>query len=553
MINELVYTLSTVNYSAIHAAIDASSLGDNSNLMRELKSALSEHRALVRAARAQILKQLKEADNLFSAFESGQTLFPILQNPADENSFSETNTNAPSILDESEAASDKEKKKSNRKPAQKPSKTISHGLSPEQKVCSCCGKNMHKAHTKIVTIIRLNGFSKENHELETGRCLTCDTKVEAAAPQEETICSYTIPAAAMITSLRYAYGLPSFRIEDVSQSMGYRIPDSTQWDIFEIVADKLRAFQIFLRKKAAQTEVALMDDTTVRINSLTSQFKNGPNGELQMIADGRTGVHTTGYLAKFATGNICIYHSGLHHAGEFFEKLMQSRTVEEKIILMMDASSSNTSRLKNIDAEVIQANCNSHAVRRFAEAAENPIFEEDSAKILGLYKGIFERDQLLKIETPEMRLGIHRAQSLPEMLKIKKKIKNDFEAKKVEPASQLGGHYKYFLNHFEKLCAFCHHVGAPICNNACERILKRAIRHRKNSLFFKNLVGAAVGDIIMSVLITAKENTIEPVKYITDLLEHLDHVNKNPEAWLPWNYLQTLDVVAMGPPCPSKS
>jgi hypothetical protein len=62
------------------------------------------------------------------------------------------------------------------------------------------------------------------------------------------------------------------------------------------------------------------------------------------------------------------------------------------------------------------------------------------------------------------------------------------------------------LNHYDKLIGFAQIKDAPICNTRFERVLKRAILHRKNSLFFKNLVGDALGDIHMSILITTKEN-----------------------------------------------
>ncbi|MDD8043784.1 MAG: transposase [Verrucomicrobiota bacterium] len=41
--------------------------------------------------------------------------------------------------------------------------------------------------------------------------------------------------------------------------------------------------------------------------------------------------------------------------------------------------------------------------------------------------------------------------------------------------------------------------GAPIDNNASERALKKAILHRKNSMFYKTRIGARLGDLFMSI------------------------------------------------------
>ena len=55
--------------------------------------------------------------------------------------------------------------------------------------------------------------------------------------------------------------------------------------------------------------------------------------------------------------------------------------------------------------------------------------------------------------------------------------------------------------HWEKLTLFLRVAGAaPLDNNICERRVKMAIRHRKNSLFYKTPRGARVGDIFMSLI-----------------------------------------------------
>ena len=74
------------------------------------------------------------------------------------------------------------------------------------------------------------------------------------------------------------------------------------------------------------------------------------------------------------------------------------------------------------------------------------------------------------------------------------------EEKKVEPNSGLGGAISYLLKYWGRLTLFLRQAGAPIDNNICERSLKRAILHRKNSLFYKTENGAHVGDLFMGLL-----------------------------------------------------
>lgn len=78
-------------------------------------------------------------------------------------------------------------------------------------------------------------------------------------------------------------------------------------------------------------------------------------------------------------------------------------------------------------------------------------------------------------------------------------------------------------------------AGAPLDNNLCERALKKAILHRKNSLFYKTLRGAQLGDMYMSLIHTAELNHVDAFAYLRTVMLHPDEVAHNPKAWLPWN------------------
>jgi transposase len=66
-----------------------------------------------------------------------------------------------------------------------------------------------------------------------------------------------------------------------------------------------------------------------------------------------------------------------------------------------------------------------------------------------------------------------------------------------EPNSGLGQAIRYLLRHWQPLTLFLRQAGAPLDNNLVERSLKRAVLHRKNSLFYRTLNGAQVGDLFM--------------------------------------------------------
>ena len=111
-----------------------------------------------------------------------------------------------------------------------------------------------------------------------------------------------------------------------------------------------------------------------------------------------------------------------------------------------------------------------------------------------------------------------------------------FDERKVEPNSGLGKAFTYMLKHWEPLTLFLRVEGAPLDNNVCEQALKMAIMHRKNSLFYRTLHGAYIGDLFMSLIHTCRLAKVNPLHYLVALQKYSQAVFKNPQEWLPWNY-----------------
>jgi hypothetical protein len=125
-------------------------------------------------------------------------------------------------------------------------------------------------------------------------------------------------------------------------------------------------------------------------------------------------------------------------------------------------------------------------------------------------------------------------------------LQAQIDDKKVEPNSSLGAAIRYMLRHWDKLTLFLRVPGAPLDNSICEQALKMCIRHRHNSLFYKNLHGADVGDIYMSLIHTCYFAHADPFDYITQLQRHHRRVLSAPRDWLPWNYREQLTAPERG-------
>ena len=116
-------------------------------------------------------------------------------------------------------------------------------------------------------------------------------------------------------------------------------------------------------------------------------------------------------------------------------------------------------------------------------------------------------------------------------------------SKEVEPNGILGQAFNYMIDHWKGLTRFLEIPGVPLDNNSAEQLLKKIILLRKNSYFFKNENGAAVGDIFMSVIQTTIRAGENPYDYLVAIQKNSTHVVQNPQKWLPWNYKESIKIL----------
>ena len=368
-------------------------------------------------------------------------------------------------------------------------------------------------------------------ELEKLRCNLCGEVFTAEAPEacgkkhDETVGS-------IIALLKYGGGFPFNRLEKLQAGFGIPLAASTQWDIVNRKADAIHPAYDELVRQAAQGSVVHNDDTTVKILQFMDANKDAGNDE-----DSRTGMFTTGIISQRDEYQIALYYTGRKHAGENLADLLAGRDVDRgPPIQMCDALSRNLPQ----SFETILANCLAHARRKFVEVVDN--FPEHTRFVLETLRDVYSHDEITKKRhmSDEQRLAYHQDKSGPLMEKLQEWLAEQFEKKLVEPNSSLGDAISYMQNHWPELTRFLEIPGAPLDNNVCERALKRAILHRKNSLFFKTQHGATVGDLFMSIIHTCILNGVNPFDYLTELERHQAKIRENPEKWLPWNYEQNI-------------
>jgi transposase len=371
-------------------------------------------------------------------------------------------------------------------------------------------------------------------ELEKLRCNLCGEVFTAEAPAGVGEEKYDATAASMIALLRYGSGFPWNRLEGLQANLGIPLPAATQCEIVAEKAAAIRPAFDELIRQAAQGEVLHNDDTSMRVLAL-----NRAQARAEFTTE-RTGVFTSGIVSTVPGRNIALFFTGEQHAGENLADVLQRRATELGApIQMCDALSRNLPKLPT-KLEIIVGHCLAHARRRFVEVIPN--FPEECRLVLETFGVIYGNDALAREQgmTSEERLRLHQSRSGPAMQQLRTWLLAQLDEKKVEPNSGLGVAINYLLNHWHRLTLFLRQPGAPLDNNLCERELKKAILHRKNSLFYKTRNGARVGDLYMSLIHTCELVGANAFDYLTELQRHVAELKKSPADWMPWNFRETL-------------
>ena len=387
--------------------------------------------------------------------------------------------------------------------------------------------------------IRINGhalLSAIRYDVEKLRCSACGERFTAPLPPDAGESKYRPSARAALALSRYFLAVPFYRLEAYQALVGVPVPDATQWDQVERVADS--AYMVFehLVNLAAQGELIYQDDTPVRILSLIKENQT-IEADLNLAPSDRTGMQSTALVVESGEHTICLYFSGRAHAGENLKAVLTKRDPgRDPPLVMSDALAHNEAP----GVELIRCHCMAHGRRQFTDI--DSAFPEAAQEVVSALKDVFDHEeQSRKAQmSPADRLGYHQTLSAPIMATLKTWMKRQIAQREVEPNSSLGKAFRYWLDRWDTLTQFLRVPGAPLDNNTVERALKLIIRQRKNSLFYATAHSAYVASLLTSLIATCVQAKVNAMEYLVALQDNRSAVFANPALWLPWNYTAQL-------------
>ncbi len=207
--------------------------------------------------------------------------------------------------------------------------------------------------------------------------------------------------------------------------------------------------------------------------------------------------------------------------------------------LVVDAYSGYKPVAKSRNLKI--AGCNDHARRKFKDAYESLDKKARQTKggiarlAVERYKKLYRIEKAIKQKTPEEKKTIRQEKSLP--------LLEEFQAwlLKVKTAGVM--HKKtmdavdYFLNQYKSLIRYCEDGRLPISNILSEHVAKSIAIARKNFLFCNTQSGAHAAAKIYTLILTAAQHNLEPIKYLTHVLTQMPTIRDNEpiDHLLPWN------------------
>lgn len=418
------------------------------------------------------------------------------------------------------------KKKSEKLPAHLKRKIIEADVSPEERMCSCCGEEMPIIGTDISE--RLDLIPAELFVWEIRRpkraCGKCKESV-ARVPAGEEPGGLTTPVPGsdygfgvytQIITNKFADHLPLYRGEDIFARAGMMIPRNTQFGMLVNIATLIAPLLALMKSRVVSGRVIGVDDTSVRMQdpSLPGKMRTarfwlyrGREDDPYNVFDftesrGRDGP--AGFLSDF--------HG---HA-------------------VVDAYGVNDGVYLGATNQIFAACCNCHARRKFIEAKPNDAVA--AAQAIAMYRGLYDVEDRAKGSSADERLELRQRESVPLMNELHDWLVEKSGDPRVLPKSSLGKAVRYTLNQWDEMSMFLGDGAIPFDNNETESELRSLTIGRQNWLFVGSSRGGDVAAAMYSLVSSAARHHLDVWAYVDDCLRRLaggstDYEGLLPDVW----------------------
>jgi len=434
--------------------------------------------------------------------------------------------------------------------------------------CPHCNKRLHQRAPLCYDVIDASPLMiKYRVECEVVRCAGCDSIFHAPAPDflapESMIGRYTPRAVAAIAMRRFLWGIPNMRQENICEIEGGSLPRSTQHDLLEEGRERLRPLLDHIYQASADAKSRCLDDRAFMIlrEKIAIEEEIANAAAVGKSKDSvRHGIHSTVVVSETVNEHrLVLVETSRSHQGNVEFELNQARTIQEPIIVTSDLSKSAkkvapmpskneqgytpvAKKSKSEDSERsienLRGGCWAHVLLHLTEATD--AIPEKQQVLIEWIRKIFKHDASTHEMTPLSRLEYHQKHTQQDVEMFFAAVEAMLQDSRAEPNSLWGKALRYITDNKGHLTLFLKVTGVHLHTNHVEATHLVQVRHENNSQHYQTIRGAQIGDAFQSLALTARENGVNPLHWITTCLEHCAKIALNPADWMPWNYQETL-------------
>jgi transposase len=398
----------------------------------------------------------------------------------------------------------------------------------EDKTCPCCGGALHTIGEDTSEMLDLVPAQLRVKVIRRPRyaCRSCEeTVVQAPAPERPITGGMATEALlAHVLVAKFCDHLPLYRQAQIFARQGIELDRSTLCDWVGRACWWLEPLWRLLRRHVMGSTRIFADDTPLPVlDPGRGRTKTGrlwgyavddrpwqggtPPAVVYLYAGDRKGEHPAGHLTEF-TGILQVDgYSG-------FKRLLENRP----------------------PGAIRLAFCWAHCRRRFYELHQStgsPLAQEALRRIGELYAIEAE----IRGRPAEERRAIRQERSRPVVDALHAWLATQLG--RVSGRSNLAEAIRYALRHWAGLVLFLEDGRLELDTNVIERAIRPIALGRKNALFAGSDGGAHHWAIVASLVATAKLNGVEPLAWLTDVLERMvsGQIKAHElERLLPWNW-----------------
>ena len=387
-------------------------------------------------------------------------------------------------------------------------------LSPQEKVCSCCGREKDRIGEDITRILEHVPAKLEVHEHVRPKyaCRYCKNGVSSPPPPQRPI-ARGIAGPGLISQIvvsKFGDHLPLYRQEDIFVRHGLHIARSTLCDWVSAAAELLKPLYELQRQRVLQSSVMWTDDTPVKV------LVGGEEGSRQ--------------------GRFWTYIGDEQHPYSVYDFTMsRSRDGPQQFLqtfrgyLQADAYAGYDAIYLGSDSGIVEVACWAHARRKFFDARHN--YPREAHQVLEWIQQLYDIEDRAGPLPVTARCELRHLEADPVLDKLEAYLAT--LADRVLPKSALAKAVNYARNQWEALRRYTTDGRLTIDNNVSERTLRHQAIGRKNWLFLGSENAGPRAAVLYTILAGAKRHRIEPWAYVRELLVRLHAEDSQIEELLP--------------------